>query len=59
MKKTLVSFILSSFILLVNAQDALTAKDYQNAENLLGYNTQKYVDRGNVSPNWIPGDKFW
>ena len=59
MKKTLVSFILSSFILLVNAQDALTVKDYQNAENLLGYNTQKYVDRGNVSPNWIPGDKFW
>ena len=25
----------------------------------MGYNTQKYVDRGNVSPNWMPGDKFW
>ncbi|HET9433308.1 MAG TPA: DPP IV N-terminal domain-containing protein, partial [Chitinophagaceae bacterium] len=24
-----------------------------------GYNTQKLVDRGNVSPNWLPGDKFW
>jgi hypothetical protein len=51
--------ILSSFILLTNAQDALTVKDYQNAENQMGYNTQKYVDRGNVNANWMPGDKFW
>ncbi|TMI94406.1 MAG: S9 family peptidase, partial [Bacteroidetes bacterium] len=25
----------------------------------MGYNTQKYVDRGNVFANWLPGDKFW
>src|SRR5688572_1065438 len=42
-----------------DAQDALTVKDYQNAENLLGYNTQKYVDRAGVAANWLPGDKFW
>src|SRR6187397_416145 len=59
MKRSLLLFISFSFILLVNAQDALTVKDYENAENKMGYNTQKYVDRGNVFPNWIPGDKFW
>ncbi|HWN88558.1 MAG TPA: hypothetical protein VNM35_05835, partial [Chitinophagaceae bacterium] len=59
MRKLLLFFILCSFILFANAQDALTVKDYEKAESKMGYNTQKYVDRGNVSPNWIPGDKFW
>ena len=59
MRRLFLFFIASSIILSTSAQDALTAKDYQNAENLLGYNTQKLVDRGNVSPNWLPGDKFW
>ena len=59
MRKLLLVLISSSFILLANAQDALTVKDYENAESKMGYNTQKYVDRGNVFPNWIPGDKFW
>jgi len=59
MKRSLLLFISFSFILLVDAQDALTVKDYENAESKMGYNTQKYVDRGNVSPNWMPGDKFW
>ncbi|HET6723745.1 MAG TPA: DPP IV N-terminal domain-containing protein [Chitinophagaceae bacterium] len=59
MKRLFLFFIASSIILSSTAQDALTAKDYQNAENLLGYNTQKLVDRGNVVPNWLPGDKFW
>src|SRR5688572_23764203 len=59
MKRLVLLFISCLSILLVSAQDALTVKDYQNAENKLGYNTQKYVDRGNVFPNWMPGDKFW
>ena len=59
MKRFMLFFISCFFLLLVNGQDALTIKDYQNAENKLGYNTQQYVDRGNVFPNWIPGDKFW
>jgi dipeptidyl aminopeptidase/acylaminoacyl peptidase len=59
MKRSLLLIISFSFILLASAQDALTVKDYQNAENQMGYNTQKYVDRGNVFPNWMPGDKFW
>ena len=59
MKTILFSIISFLFIISSSAQEALTAKDYQNAENQMGYNTQKYVDRGNVFPNWMPGDKFW
>ncbi|HET6766411.1 MAG TPA: DPP IV N-terminal domain-containing protein [Chitinophagaceae bacterium] len=59
MKRLSLFLIASSIILSTNAQEALTPKDYQNAENMLGYNTQKYVDRANVSPNWLTGDKFW
>jgi len=59
MRKFFFAFISCLFILLANAQDALTIKDYQNAENQMGYNTQKYVDHGNFMPNWITGEKFW
>lgn len=59
MKRSLLFVISCTFILIANAQDALTIKDYENAESKMGYNTQKYVDRANVFPNWMPGDKFW
>ncbi len=59
MKTLLLSIISCSFILLSNAQDALTAKDYQQAENFLGYHTQQFIDRGNVSANWYAPGKFW
>ena len=59
MKAILFSIVSFLFIISASAQDALTVKDYQNAENQMGYNTQKYVDRGNVFANWLPGDKFW
>ena len=59
MKRLFLVFLATSIFLFANAQDVLTANNYQNAENLLGYNTQKYIDRGSVSPNWLPGDKFW
>ncbi len=38
---------------------ALTTKDYQQAESLMGYNTQKYIDHGGVNANWMAGDRFW
>ncbi|HEX6848495.1 MAG TPA: DPP IV N-terminal domain-containing protein [Chitinophagaceae bacterium] len=59
MRKLLFGFISCFYILSIHAQDALTGKDYERAESKLGYNMQKYVDRGNVFPNWMPGDKFW
>ena len=58
--KTFLLFIIScSFVFFLNAQDALTAKDYQQAESFLGYNTQQFIDRGNVTANWYAPDKFW
>lgn len=60
MKKIIFVFGLSVVALFAASQDnALTAKDYEKAESFMGYNTQQYVDRGSVSPNWLPGDKFW
>src|SRR5512138_16057 len=59
MKKLLFTLISCSFILLANSQDALTPKDYQKAEDFLGYNTQQLIDRGNVNANWYAPDKFW
>jgi dipeptidyl aminopeptidase/acylaminoacyl peptidase len=55
------SFTLLACLLLINsfAQTVVTEKDYKRAENTLAYNTQKYIDRGNVIPNWLPGDRFW
>ncbi|AMR33602.1 peptidase S9 [Mucilaginibacter sp. PAMC 26640] len=38
---------------------ALTDKDYQHAESMLGYNTEPLVFNGSVRPNWLPGDNFW
>ncbi|HEY4289343.1 MAG TPA: DPP IV N-terminal domain-containing protein [Puia sp.] len=38
---------------------ALTSKDYQHAESMLGYSAEPFVDRASVRPNWLPGDKFW
>lgn len=59
MKKLLITIVSCTFVFLLNAQDALTAKDYQQAENFLGYNTQQFVDRGSVNANWYAPDKFW
>src|SRR5580693_1410464 len=40
-------------------QDSLTANDYARAERFLRYNTQQYIDNGEVNPVWITADKFW
>jgi len=37
----------------------LTAKDYERAESFMSYNTTPLVDRSNVRPNWLTGDRFW
>lgn len=45
----------------IQAQEksVLTEKDYQQAEKMLATSTQQYVDRANLSANWLPGNKFW
>jgi dipeptidyl-peptidase 4 len=61
MRKIFSTLFLTAIILHVNAQhhDSLTASDYAHAERFLRYNTQPYIDNGEVNPLWLPGDKFW
>jgi dienelactone hydrolase len=52
-----------SLVLALAAQaqqgNSLSAKDYEHAESMLYYNTEQFIDHGNVHPNWLPGDSFW
>lgn len=40
-------------------RNALTTKDYEQAEHFLGYNTEPLVDNSSVRPNWLSDDRFW
>jgi dipeptidyl aminopeptidase/acylaminoacyl peptidase len=61
MRRFLLTPISCIIILSASAQqgDALTTKDYQRAESQMAYNTQQFIDRGSVIPNWIAGEKCW
>ena len=66
MKNRITTFLLLTgtiVSLTVQAQQdgtkTLTAADYQQAEKFMAYNTSLYVDRGNVRPNWLAGERFW
>lgn len=36
-----------------------TDKDYERAEKFMSYHTESYIDKGNLRPNWLAGDRFW
>src|SRR5262245_17606193 len=38
---------------------AVTAADYARAEKMLAQNLNGLVVGGNVSPNWLPDERFW
>ena len=38
---------------------ALTTADYAHAEKFMTWNTTPLVFRSNVSPTWLPDDRFW
>lgn len=61
MKKYLLTATALAFACVANAQQgrSLSAKDYERAEKFMSYNTEQYIDGGNVRPNWLAGDKFW
>ncbi len=61
MKRTTLLLLLSAAALQVWSQQpvAFTSADYARAESRLGYHTQLLIDRSGVSPNWLPGEKFW
>src|SRR5689334_16833686 len=58
-KNSLLLFLMGSFILSHAQHAPLTAKDYERAESFLSYNTQRFIDRGSVQPNWMKDDRFW
>jgi dipeptidyl aminopeptidase/acylaminoacyl peptidase len=61
MNKYLLTVTAFALALSANAQQNApkTAKDYEHAESFLSYNTSPYIDRANVSPNWLPDGKLW
>ena len=63
MKKNIITAVIISFAFFsVTAQadkKILTAGNYEQASKFLGVNTNKLVDRSNVSPNWLADGKLW
>lgn len=49
--------LLSTTIL--QAQDSVTVKDYQRAEQFLSANTFSLVQNASLNPTWIDGNRFW
>ena len=58
MQKKHIVFPLLFSAFMVHAQQALTVKDYQQAESMLSYNTDKFIDRSVSGINWFEGDKL-
>lgn len=36
-----------------------TDKDYERAEKFMSYNTEPFIDKSTLRPNWLTGDRFW
>ena len=63
MKKNIISAVIISFaffsVIAQTGKKILTANTYEQASKFLGINTNKLVDRSNVSPNWLADGKLW
>src|SRR5579871_61097 len=56
---TAIAFAFSSFVTIAQQPRTFSAKDYDQAASMLSYNISPLVDRAEVRPNWISGDRFW
>ena len=54
-----VSFFVSAPAFAQQTRSALSAADYERAEQFLGYNTNPLVSRSGVRPNWLEDERFW
>jgi len=61
MNKFLLTAIPLAMAINAHAQQGavLTAKDYEHAERMLGYNTEPLVKRDGIHPTWLPDDRFY
>jgi dipeptidyl aminopeptidase/acylaminoacyl peptidase len=61
MNKILITAACLAVTIAVQAQTGktLTSQDYARAEKMLSYNTAPLIDRGSVTPNWLPDGRCW
>lgn len=59
MNKFFFSLLMALFGYFAVAQDSVTVKDYQRAQQFLMGNTMKYVDNLFLRPEWINDNMFW
>ena len=59
MNKYLLTLAGFAWAVSANAQNSITAKDYERAEAFMSYNTEKYVDGAQGRLTWLDNDKFW
>ena len=61
MNKILLTVICATVTVTAIAQEktVFTTADYERAESMLSYNTGPLIDRADVRPNWVEGDRFW
>ncbi|HEV9035195.1 MAG TPA: DPP IV N-terminal domain-containing protein [Puia sp.] len=61
MNKILLTVICAAVTVTALAQETrvYTNADYERAESMLSYNTGPLIDRADVRPTWVEGDRFW
>jgi dipeptidyl aminopeptidase/acylaminoacyl peptidase len=61
MRKILITALCIGVVVVGRAQEkrVYTNEDYARAERMLNYNTGPLIDRADVRPVWIAGDRFW
>ena len=61
MKKTFFIVLFAGVAVVGRSQEkrVYTMEDYARAERMVNYNTGALIDRADVRPNWVEGDKFW
>lgn len=62
MKKIFITALIGTLSFAVTAQNdkkILTAANYEQATKFLSFNTNKWVYRTNVNPNWLADGRMW
>lgn len=54
----LLAAVMMAFTASAQQAKTLTAKDYDRASEFV-YNTDQFIDRGSIRPNWLADDRFW
>ncbi len=58
-KHLITAALVASTTMATAQKDSLSSKEYERAEKFLSYNTEVLINRNNIRPVWLPGDKLW